>query len=182
MVLRPIIFWGKDDQMNTFLKTTLALAVVGTAMGAPLHAQERDPGGSEIVVQSRTAYAHRLGQELDNELFRVRYPRGHSGVVRVYFTTNGQGTAEDIRVIESSGARLVDRAALRAVENMDGLGQSPRGPNGHQPVLATIVFARGESEARRLTRGLDDSLDDLLASGELDPTVLAVTLTTATHG
>ncbi|MEL1250728.1 energy transducer TonB family protein [Aurantiacibacter gilvus] len=162
--------------MKNLMKVTLALAIMGTATGAPLHAQDRDPGGSRIVVQSQTAFAERVGHELNNQLFRIRYPGDHAGVVRVYFTANGHGTAEDIRVIESSGMSWVDRAALRAVGNMDRLGQAPGGPSSGQPVLATIVFARSESELRRLSRDLDEGLDAILASGELDPRVLALTL------
>ena len=71
----------------------------------------------------------------------------------------------------------MDRAALRAVHRLNGLGSTARTQAGGQDVLVSIVFATSEREAARLTERTAAENAALIASGKLKPHVLALTMT-----
>ena len=67
----------------------------------------------------------------------LRYPlmarkQGWSGQVRVEFTILASGRIADLKIVESSGHRVLDRQALRAVESAN--------PFPPPPVVATITL------------------------------------------
>ena len=160
--------------MNKLIFAAIGLAV----LGAPLSAQEYSEDGGTIVVQpERWTFVSNLQHELSRELDRIPYPASYrdSGVVKVLFVAGEEGRAEQVRIFEDSGSGAMDRSAMRAVRRIDNLGPAtPTG--GERQVLLSIVFATSEREAERLVDRVAAENAALIASGDLDPTVLAVTL------
>ncbi len=118
------------------------------------------------------------GVELEQQLNRVNYPSGirRSGVVKVRFMANGTGRPEQVTLFEDSGSHAMDLAALRAVNRLHGLGSPRHATEGGQAVLLNIVFATSEREAERLAGRVAEETAAMIASGELDPQMLAVTM------
>ncbi|WP_338242838.1 energy transducer TonB [Aurantiacibacter hainanensis] len=166
------------------MKKLVSIAIVSAVLAAPLAAQ--DPGrGQPIIVQTDpSTFVSSLSHELDRQLRRVSYPGGfqQSGVVKVRFVANGHGRAEQVTLFEESGSHSMDRAALRAVHRLDRLGSNARTQMGGQDVLLSIVFATSEREAERLARRTSEENAALIASGKLEPQVLAVTMVPSARG
>lgn len=161
--------------MKKLIFAAVALAVVGS----PLAAQDRDQGSGTILVQpERSTFVSNLGQELSRELDRIPYPDGnrHSGVVKVRFVANHRGGVDQVSLFDESGSRAMDRAAMRAVNRLDHLGSLPSAYGDQQAVLLSIIFATSEREAERLAERVDRENAALIASGDLGPEMLAVTM------
>ncbi|WP_271079389.1 energy transducer TonB family protein [Aurantiacibacter sp. MUD61] len=144
--------------MTKLLNATFAIALVAGGLSVPLHAQ--DQAQDTIIVQpasSEAVFAGRLTQELDQQLARVRFPLRveDTGIVRVRFVTDDDGTPGEAYIYESSGSRFLDRAAVQAVSRMDSVGPAPWGSEDGQQVQANIIFANSEYELGRLTRRLE---------------------------
>lgn len=160
--------------MKKFISTALACVI----LAAPLSAQEAGHGQPIIVQTDATGFTANLSRELDRQLNRVSYPGGtpQSGVVKVRFISNGEGRPEQITLFEESGSNRMDHAALRAVSRLEHLGSTARSYQGGQNVLLSIVFATSRREAERLAARTSAENAALIASGQLDPEMLAVTM------
>lgn len=158
------------------------LAAIGVAvLGAPLYAQDASVEERTILVQpERSSFASNLQHELTRELNRIPYPTSYrqSGVVKVRFIANGEGRAEQISLYEDSGSNRMNNTAMRVVERINNLGPATA-YGGDQAVLLNIVFATSEREAERLVDRVRAENAALIASGELSPEVLAVTMTSS---
>ncbi|WAT17106.1 TonB family protein [Aurantiacibacter sp. MUD11] len=165
--------------MKKLVTATIAIAV----FGAPLYAQDTVEEGTILVQPERATFVSNIERELDRQLYRTPYPGGirEAGVVKVQFVANAEGRAEQVRLFEDSGSVRMDHAALRAVQRLDNLGSSRSADDGGQDVLLTIVFANSEREAERLVERVADENAALVASGALDPQVLAITMVPATR-
>ena len=165
------------------MKKLVSIAIACAFFALPVSAQDVSSGRTIIVQTESSDFAANLGREMERQLYRVSYPGGHkqSGVVRVRFLANGDGLAENISLFDGSGSNSMDRAALRAVHHLNRLGSTTRSRNGGQDVLLSIVFATSEREAERLAERVNVENAALIASGRLNPQVLAVTTVPATR-
>lgn len=163
------------------MKKLVSAAIACAVLGTPLSAQDLVQQGTIVVQPDQGTFAANLGRELDRQLYRIPYPGGYrqSGVVKVRFVANGDGRAEQVRLFDDSGSHSMDRAALRAVRRLDNLGSTQWSDEGGQDVLLSIVFATNSRDAERLAERVADDNAALIASGALDPQVLAVTVVPA---
>ena len=163
------------------MRKLVSTAIACAFFAVPLSAQDLGSNQTIIVQTEPSNFVSTLSHELDRQLYRVPFPGGRiqNGVVRVRFVANGHGRAEHVTLFEESGSRTMDRAALRAVQRLDRLGSTPRSRNGGQDVLLSIVFATSEREAERLAERASAENAALIASGRLQPQVLAVTMVPA---
>jgi|GEM_PF-1652944 len=170
--------------MKTLRIATLALASAGIALGAPLAAQDRSQDeGNAIFVQptsEETTYAAQVARQLDRNLARYNFPlRTRSvGVVRVRFTTNEHGEAENLTLVGNSRNSQLDRAALWAIGRMHDISPDFDGSVADRPIQANIVFADTERQAERMARQLarDEAARMALARERGEPPVLALTV------
>ncbi len=163
------------------MKKLVSAAIACAVLGTPLSAQNLEPHGTIVVQPDQGRFVTNLGRELDRQLYRIPYPLGYrqSGVVKVRFLANGDGRAEQVSLFENSGSHSMDGAALRAVRSLDNLGSTEWSDEGGQDVLLSIVFATSNRDARRLAERVANENAALIASGALDPQVLAVTMVPA---
>ncbi|MWV27179.1 TonB family protein [Aurantiacibacter rhizosphaerae] len=163
--------------MNKFVSIAIATAV----LGAPLSAQDSLQDGTILVQPERDGFVSTLGVELDKQLNRVSYPSGRqrAGVVKVRFVANGSGRAEQVTIFQESGSHTMDLAAIRAVNRIGKLPTPRYIDAGGQPVLLSIIFATNSRDARRMEERVAQENAALIASGELDPQMLAVTVVPA---
>ncbi len=163
------------------MKKLVSVAIACAVLGTPLSAQDIDRHGTIVVQPDQGRFVANLGRELDRQLYRIPYPAGfrQSGVVKVRFVANGAGRAERVDLFERSGSHSMDRAALRAVRRLDNLGSTEWSDEGGQDVLLSIIFATNNRDAERLAERVADENAALIASGNLDPRMLAVTMVPA---
>ncbi len=156
----------------------VSIAIAAAVLGAPLSAQDPLSDGNILVQPDRDGFVSTLAVELDKQLNRVSYPHGiqQSGVVRVHFIANGSGRAEQVTIFGESGSHAMDLAAVRAVNRIDKLPAPRYASASGQSVLLSIVFATNHRDARRLSDRVAEENAALIASGELDPQMLAVTM------
>ncbi len=91
-----------------------------------------DLSAFSAMVQRRIAGAKRYPSEARQ--------RGIEGTVKVSFRVSPAGRPTDVRVILSSGHRLLDTAALRAVRRAVPFLPFPKGVNKSIKVTAKVVF------------------------------------------
>ena len=163
------------------MKKLVSIAIAAAMLGTPLYAQDYAQDRNIIVEPSEDAFVTTLGHRLERELDRVSYPSGvrQSGVVKVRFVANGSGEAEQVSLFQNSGNRRMDLAALRAVDRLHGLGSPRHATDDGQAVLLNIIFATSEREAERLAERVAEETATMIASGELDPQMLAITMVPA---
>jgi TonB family protein len=66
----------------------------------------------------------------DNMVFPAALERSHeSGVATVRFSVGGDGRPTEVAIVESSGYRTIDRAALRTIATLDLPADAPAGPH-----------------------------------------------------
>jgi TonB family protein len=136
---------------------TFVAAALAASLLLPAAIQADDP----IIVESRNiaqqAWVARLASDLDAKL---RYPRMTGsrtfpvGGVSISFQCGSDGRPESMVIARKSGSRILDRAALRAVEKLSGLHPLPTGFASNQPVRADIVFADSPENASKLANSL----------------------------
>ena len=162
--------------MTNLATRTFTASLLGVAVIAPAHAQDRSNTTSEIVVhQQARAFAENVAERLDYQLNRrTLRPGSGSGVVQIFFVANAEGRSQDVTLIESCGEQKLDRAALRAVSGLHGMALPPRDEG--QAILATVVIADDEREAARLVRQFEARLETQLAARRADPNLLALTV------
>lgn len=141
----------------------VSTAVAATMLAVPLFSQE-------IVVspQGERAFVEQVSTDLNTQLRRIRSDlRGQpSGIVKVRFRANADGTPRNIVTYEGSGNRRLDRHARRAVSKLDSLAPLPVSA-GYDPVIqANIIVAKTRQQVDSLAQELADSEAKRLASGD----------------
>ncbi|WCT75244.1 energy transducer TonB [Sphingomonas naphthae] len=140
-----------------------ALAIASTTMlaGAAVAAgQSNDPTVETIDVSKRetiTNWSNRVTEDLGTKL---KYPRPfkqdyHQGVVKVQFVPTAAGTPTNVAIVESSNKADLDRAALKAVAQLDTLSPMPSTLRADRPVQMWIYFARTALDEQEMVRALD---------------------------
>lgn len=88
-------------------------------------------------------WGQRVGDELNR---RMRYPqplmgrRAETGMVKVKFNCSDSGRPDKVTLLKSSGSRVLDRAALSAVQRVATLHPLPDGLGHDQQYQATLLF------------------------------------------
>lgn len=85
-----------------------------------------------------------LAQQLDFRSMNGREPE--TGVVRVKFNCSEDGRADKVSVIRSSGSRMLDVAAAKAVKRIAVMHPLATGINTDQIYYADILFASGNDD------------------------------------
>lgn len=116
-----------------------ACLLVASAVAQPGPATSNDPSNA---VTFKT-WAVRVQKELDRNLrypsdLMGEYPRG--GVVRVKFNCSDDGRPDRVTIARSSGNRLLDKAALQAVQRMASMHPLPASFAHEQKFAALILF------------------------------------------
>jgi TonB family protein len=109
-----------------------------------------------------------LAEAIDrNMAFPAELERSHvSGVATVRFSVGPDGRPASVRLVESSGHRAIDRAALRTIESLDLPANAPAGPH-----LAVLQYGTEASyaDARAHEAQLDSALGEArLAQREIE--------------
>lgn len=129
----------------------LLLPVPALAQSSP----SIDVTAPTIVPPTLDGWAEHTGALLSQ---RLRYPiilaGPDEGIVQVKFACNDNGTAADIALLNSSGSRQLDNAAMRAIRNIPSLHPLPAGIGAGQRYVATILFATSQSSYDRQIRDL----------------------------
>lgn len=104
----------------------------------------------------------------ENMVFPAALERSHqSGVATVRFSVGANGRPADVAIVESSGYRTIDRAALRTIATLDLPAGAPAGPHvavlqyGSEATLADVtdqpaLLDAAEGRARLALRELAD--------------------------
>ncbi|WP_312313119.1 energy transducer TonB family protein [Sphingobium yanoikuyae] len=100
-------------------------------------------------------WVERTGNILSN---RLRYPTilsgPEEGIVQVKFACSDSGAPAGIALLNSSGSRQLDKAAMRAVQRIPTLHPLPAGIGAGQNYVATILFATTQASYNRQIRDL----------------------------
>lgn len=135
----------------TLLAVPLLLPVPALAQSSP----SIDVIAPTIVPPTLDGWAEHTGALLSQ---RLRYPiilaGPDEGIVQVKFVCSDNGTAADVALLNSSGSRQLDNAAMRAVRNIPSLHPLPAGIGMGQRYVATILFATSQSSHDRQVRDL----------------------------
>ena len=123
----------------------IAAAIVAACLlvaGAVAQPSPATPNSSSDAVTFKT-WAVRVQKELDRNLrypsdLMGEYPRG--GVVRVKFNCSDDGRPDKVTIARSSGNRLLDKAALQAVQRMASMHPLPASFARDQKFAALIQF------------------------------------------
>lgn len=151
----------------------IATAAAASVLAVPLSSQE-------IVVSSQgeQTFVEQVSSDLGTEIRKIRFTNFHwqpSGIVKVRFRANPDGTPRDITTYESSGDRRLDRRVQKAVSRLTSLAPLPASAGDNPIVQANVIFAHTESEMETLSEKLVESEAKRLASGdELERAVLAL--------
>ena len=101
-------------------------------------------------------------------VFPTALERSHqSGVATVRFSVGADGRPSDVAIVESSGNRTIDRAALRTIATLDLPANAPAGPHvavlqyGSEATLADLTdqparLDEAEARGRLALRDLAD--------------------------
>lgn len=95
-------------------------------------------------------WSRTMTRNLDDRLEYPRFLVGRTqGVVRLKFLCSESGAPSDVAVLQSSGSRQLDQAALRAVRRIPTLHPLPDGVAHDQKYVATILFAQDQASHDR---------------------------------
>lgn len=127
-----------------------ALLVVLLVFAGQRALAETPPSASSEEV-TLSIWSARFSNALDREL---RYPapiRGdwRTGVVYVKFHCSESGAPADVAIYKSSGAHVLDAAAIRAVKNIATLHPLPGGMKNDQAFRAVVLFSSSQEEHDR---------------------------------
>ena len=140
-------------------------ALVGASLilscGSGAIARQPRPAPHAITVRAEPVsidqWSTRIGRDLDDHLDYPRpmgtddYPEG---VAKVAFRCTDDGVPGEVTLARSSGSRLVDHAAIQAVNRLSTLHPLPEGVQSGQRVVAWIVLARDEESRGRMLGSL----------------------------
>jgi protein TonB len=127
--------------------TKLTVSVIAAGMFALLPAGALARGGPPIVVTgpevSVASWSARVARSLDRNLTYPMPIRGApaEGAVAVKFLCSENGTPSGIAIARSSGSRVLDAAAMRAVAHIATLHPLPDGITHAQLFEANILYA-----------------------------------------
>lgn len=110
------------------------------SVGSPAPA-EPEPSQRVGTVNSENAANLYRNQVLEIIRKNLKYPgnarkRGIEGTVSVRFTIHGSGSADDIKVVDSSGAALLDKVSLETIRR----SSFPPPPEGSMTLNVPITF------------------------------------------
>lgn len=159
------------------------LAAVAASLLLPAGVQ----ADQTIIVESQRnaqrAWVAQISQDLRSQL---RFPRSagvaeySTGAVSVRFECGPDGKPVGLNVVRKSGARMLDRAAMKAVNRLGSLHPMPDGIAGNQAFRADIVFADSAAEATRLAKSLrEENERRAFARKPGEPHEMALTATSA---
>lgn len=146
-----LVTLGKDYIMKYVLLTAAAVCLLSTP------AQARDDPAAQIVIKASTPssldrWRNSLAWKLSTAvIYPKAYPewRGHDGTVSVNFTCDDSGRPVVAGLAGSSGNAALDRAALRAVNTVRGIGPLPAQVPAGAMVRANFIFAADEDSLHR---------------------------------
>lgn len=122
-------------------------ALVLAAAPALASAQE---ASVTVTAPTLAAWSTKLSKALDRELY---YPPEYNGegTVAVSFQCSDSGAPSSVAVLKSSGSKILDHAAMRAVRHVKSLHPLPAGLAHDQRYVALLLFAQTrESHDRQL--------------------------------
>lgn len=124
-------------------------------LATPALSQDDNTQPTVITAPSRptvTTWSQNVAKQLDRHLV---YPRafGRSdypeGTVSVRFSRGDDGKPASVEVLRSSGNRLIDRAALRAIAQIETLHPMPFAIRNDSTFQANIILAADEQSLAR---------------------------------
>ena len=133
----------------------LVLVASVAFLAAPALSQTDTANQMVITAPSKPSvvqWAQKIAQQLDRHLV---YPRaiGRSdypeGTVSVRFSCGDDGKPASVVVFRGSGNRLIDRAAVRAIAQMDTLHPMPAVIRHNSTFQANIILAADEQSLAR---------------------------------
>ena len=135
--------------MKLFLLASVA------CLAAPALSQT-EPGDQVVITApnrpSVAMWSHLIAQQLDRHLV---YPRAYGGAdypegtVAVRFSCGDDGKPASVVVFRGSGNRLIDRAAVRAIAQMESLHPMPATIRHNSTFQANIILASDEQSLAR---------------------------------
>jgi TonB family protein len=123
----------------------LAAASLPSATAAQATADSHHQATQRVALAD---WVQRVEAELARKLaFRTMNGREpESGVVRIKFNCSEDGRADKVSVLRSSGSRMLDIAAAKAVKRIAVMHPLATGINTDQIYYADILFAAGNDE------------------------------------
>ena len=124
-------------------------------LATPALSQNDDANPMVITAASRptvAVWSQKIAQQLDRHLV---YPRafGHTdypeGTVSVRFSCGDDGKPASVVLFRGSGNRLIDRAAVRAIAQMESLHPMPVAIRHNSTFQANIILAADEQSLAR---------------------------------
>ena len=124
-------------------------------LAAPALSQTETADQMVITAPSKptvAVWSQQIAQQLDR---RLVYPRAigradhPEGTVSVRFSCGDDGKPASVVVFRSSGNRLIDRAAVRAIAQMDTLRPMPAAIRHNSTFQANIILASDEQSLAR---------------------------------
>ena len=133
------------------------LATAGAAWAAHSVQTAQPPSSINVLaVQSIGEWSDRIARQLGDG---VIYPRPfldrngvqdyHQGLAKVVFQCGDDGRPADVRILKSSGAYDLDRAAVMAVKRIATLRPLPDGLRTDRGFQAWILFSSDEQDYAR---------------------------------
>jgi protein TonB len=144
---RPVVRRVKDPKPVT-KKRTQAKPVEATRIASPSVAlasvTEPQPVASAAELQEKQHYLAALAAKINRSKY---YPfgsrrRGEEGKVVVRFVVQKNGDLTDLTIVESSGSRRLDAAALKTLRRVAPFRPIPEALNrDHWPISVPIAFS-----------------------------------------
>lgn len=136
------------------MKIPLYLAV-SCGLLAIVPAQAKQQGKSIVVVGDRTSlpqWSKHMTNVLEQQISYPHYMMGfqpNEGIVRVGFKCSEDGRPSAVTLLNSSGHREIDAAALRAVAQIPTLHPLAEGLSHAQRFQAVLLFAKNQESYDR---------------------------------
>lgn len=163
--------------MQKLFKSTITAAFGAAIMISAPHAIA---GEEQIVVAPSEAMAEWSADVTRSLNHRLQHTealrRGTpvSSIVQLRFTLDENGRATDFTTHRSSGHRVTDRIAMRAVRGLDNLDQVPVSDTDGRVFQANIIFASDVFEHAKLASKLEQIERTRLARGGAEADVITL--------
>lgn len=140
----------------------------------------RSPEQKIVVTGEQVTLARwsdRVTRQLDRSLRYPAAPFGRSepsGLVKVRFQCSEDGRPATVTLGRTSGARSLDREAIRAVTNIKSLHPMPEDMRPDQQFEAHIVFALSQADLNRQIAAMkrEEASQNRLAASQARPIVV----------
>ncbi|GGD62418.1 energy transducer TonB [Croceicoccus mobilis] len=152
--------------MRPIIPTIAAATLLTFALPVQSEPQE----GSTIEVAPRMSadqWAQSVSKSLNGQLRQIEIDQYHSvpeAIIQIRFEI-ADGVPVNVRMVEPSGMKWLDRATLHSVAQMRGLPDMPASLEGWT-VRANIISAKDSRTAQRMMRGMQHSAATQMASAE----------------